>query len=65
MLDANIDSFFDIAITNAFVNDDPNCRFCYVVDNAGFAVVDLMRHAGWRLELLFQRTTQDGGANPF
>ena len=45
MFSANVDSFFDVPVADAFVDDDTNSGFGYVVDDAGFAVVDLVRHA--------------------
>lgn len=47
MLNADVDSFLNVPVSNTFVDDDADGRFRYVVNDAGFAVVDLMRHA-WR-----------------
>ena len=45
MLDADVDTLFDIAIADALVDDDADGGFSDVVDDAGFAVVDFMGHA--------------------
>ena len=45
MLDADIDSLFDITVTDSFVDYDADSGFGYVVDDTGFAVVDFVGHA--------------------
>ncbi len=45
MLDADIDSFFDVSITDSFVNYDADGGFGDIVDNTGFAMVDFVGHA--------------------
>lgn len=45
MLDADVDTFLNIPVSHALVDDDSNSGFSHVVDDTGFAVVDFMRHA--------------------
>ena len=45
MLDADIDSLFDVSVTNSFVDYDTDGGFGHVVDDSGFAVVDFVGHA--------------------
>ncbi len=45
MFDADIDSLFDISITDSLVNYDADGGFGYIVDNTGFAMVDFVGHA--------------------
>lgn len=45
MLYADVDSLFDVAITDSLVDDHANGGFGYVVDDAGFAMVDFVGHA--------------------
>lgn len=42
MLDANIDTLFDIAVADTFVDDDADSGFGDIVDNACFSVVHLV-----------------------
>lgn len=45
MLDAHINTLFNVAVTNALVNNDADGGFGDVVDYAGFTVVDFVGHA--------------------
>ena len=45
MLDADIDSFFDVSIADSLVDDDADGGFRDVVNHTGFAMVDFMGHA--------------------
>ena len=45
MLDADIDSLFDVSITDSLVDYDADGGFGYVVDDTGFAMVDFVGHA--------------------
>ena len=45
MLDADIDSLFDISVTDSFVDYDPDGGFGHVVDDSGFAMVDFVGHS--------------------
>lgn len=45
MLGADVDSFFDVAVANTFVNDDADSGFSDIVDNARLAVIDLAWHS--------------------
>lgn len=48
MLDAYVDSFFDIAIADAFVDYNTDCGFSDVVDDASLAVINFVGHSkGW------------------
>ena len=44
MFDANIDALLDVSITDTLVDDDANSGLGDIVDDAGFAVVDFVRH---------------------
>ena len=46
MLDPDVDTLFNVAIPDALVDDDADGGFGDVVDDAGFAVVDFVGHAG-------------------
>ena len=45
MLDADVDSLFDVSITDSLVYYDADGGFGDIVDNTGFAMVDFVRHA--------------------
>ena len=45
MLDADIDSLFDVSVTNSFVDYHTDGGFGHVVDDSGFAVVNFVGHA--------------------
>lgn len=45
MLDADVDPFLNVPVSDALVDDDPDGGFSHVVDDTGFAMVDFMRHA--------------------
>ena len=45
MLNADIDSLFDVSVTDSFVDYDANGGFGHIVDDAGFTVVDFVGHA--------------------
>ena len=45
MLDADIDSLFDISVTDSLVDYDAHGGFGHIVDNTGFAVVDFVGHS--------------------
>ena len=45
MLNPHVDTLFDVAVADAFVDDDTDGGFGYVVDNTSFAVVDFVGHA--------------------
>lgn len=45
MLNPDIDSLFDVAISHSLVNNDAHRRFSDVVYDARLAVVDFMGHA--------------------
>lgn len=51
MFDADIDALFDVSIPNSFVDYDSNSRFCDVVDDTGFAVIDFVGHAEETLDI--------------
>lgn len=42
MLNANVDALFDVAVADAFVDDDADSGFGDIVDNACFSVVHLV-----------------------
>ena len=42
MLDSDVDAFLDVAVTDLSVEDDADCGFCDVVDDACLAVVDFV-----------------------
>jgi hypothetical protein len=42
MLDADVDALFHVAVADLLVEDDTNGGFGYVVDDAGFAVIDFV-----------------------
>ena len=44
MLDANVDPLLDVPIADSFVDYHPDCGFGDIVDDAGFAVVNFVRH---------------------
>jgi hypothetical protein len=44
MLDADIDSLLQIPVADFLVDDNTDGGFRHVVDHAGLAVVDLVRH---------------------
>lgn len=46
MFDADVDSLFDVPVSDTFVDDDADGGFCDVVDDTGFTVVDFVGHAG-------------------
>ena len=50
MFDADVDSLFDVPISDTFVDDNADSGFGDVVDDAGFAVVNFVGHARGRLE---------------
>lgn len=45
MLDTDVDSFFDVTVPDALVDDDADGGFGYVVDDACISVVDFVGHA--------------------
>lgn len=45
MLDADIDSLLDVPVADSLVDYDAHCGFGDIVDDAGFAVVNFVRHA--------------------
>lgn len=45
MLDTDVDSFFNVPITNPLVDYDANGGLCDVVNDPSFAVVDFVGHA--------------------
>ena len=45
MLDADIDSLFDVSITDPLVDDDADGRFGNIVNDTSFAMVDFVGHA--------------------
>jgi hypothetical protein len=50
VLDSNIDTLLDVSVADLLVDDDSNGGFRDVVNDAGFAMVDFVWHAGRRLE---------------
>lgn len=44
MLNSDVHSLLEISIANLLVDDDTNCGFGDIVNDAGLAVVDLERH---------------------
>lgn len=49
MLDADIDSLLDIPVADSLVDYDAYGGFGDIVDDAGFTVVNFMRHAVLRI----------------
>lgn len=45
MLDTDVDSLLDVSIADSLVDYDAHCGFGDIVDDAGFAVVNFVRHA--------------------
>lgn len=45
MLDADIDSFFDVSVADSLVYDDADSGFRDIVNHTGFAMVDFVGHA--------------------
>ena len=45
MLDADVDSLFDIAVTDPLVDYYSDSALCHVVDNTRLAMVDFVGHA--------------------
>ena len=45
MLNADIDSLLDVPVANSLVDYDADGGFGDIVDDAGFTVVNFMRHA--------------------
>ena len=45
MFDADVDSLFDVAVADSFVDYDAHCGFCDIVNDTRFSVVDFVRHA--------------------
>lgn len=48
MLDTNVDTLLDVSVSNTLVDDDSDRGLGHVVNNAGFAMVDLVWHANDR-----------------
>ena len=44
MLDSEVDSFLDVTVLNLLIDDDTDGALRDVVDDTGFAVVDLVWH---------------------
>ena len=55
VLDAHVNSLFDVAIADTLVDDHADGGFGDVVDDASFAVVDFVRHTVLRVNILFRR----------
>lgn len=45
MLNTDIDTFFDVSVSNALVDDDPDGGFCHVVYNTSLSMIDFVGHA--------------------
>lgn len=45
MLNADVDSLLDVPVADSLVDYDAHCGFGDIVDDAGFAVVNFVRHA--------------------
>ena len=45
MLNPDIDSLFNVTVTNPLVDDDTHSRFCDVVYDAGLAMIYFVWHA--------------------
>ena len=45
MLDADIDSLFDVSVTDSLVDYDADGGFGDIVDDTGLAMVDFVGHA--------------------
>ena len=45
MLDTDVHSLLHVSVSDLLVEDDADCVFGHVVDDAGFAVVDFMWHS--------------------
>lgn len=58
MFDADIDALFDVPIPNSFVDYDSDSRFCNVVDDTGFAVIDFVGHAEDTLDISHGRAIE-------
>ena len=50
MFDADVDPFFNVPISHALVDDDPDGGFGHVVDDTRFTVIDFVWHAWGSLE---------------
>lgn len=48
MLNADIDSLLDIPVADSLVDYDAHGGFGDIVDDAGFSVIDFVRHAMYR-----------------
>ena len=45
VLDSNVHALLQVSIADLLVDDHAHCASCDVVDDAGLAVVDFVRHA--------------------
>ena len=45
MLDSDVDSLLNVTIADLFVDNDPDCGLCDVVDYTCFAMIDFVGHA--------------------
>ena len=60
MFGSDVDALLNVTIADALVENDTNGRFCHVVDDASFAVVDFERHTVKSRQLMSSHQVQYG-----